>query len=221
MTAPKLTFYLDVVSPFSYLAFHLLRTSRVFAPCEISYVPISLLGIMKASGNMGPFAVKSKAKWANLDRLRWAKAFDIPISESTPDPFPQSTLNAQRALAALEAVAPEKVPVALEALYQAFWVEGTSPIGDEKVFGPILKGVLGEELGAKVCELAVGEEAKERLQSSTDAIVEEGAFGAPWFVAENGKGERQMFWGFDHLGQVVEFLGLEREGAERGFRSFL
>ena len=29
-------------------------------------------------------------------------------------------------------------------------------------------------------------------------------------AAENVKGEKECFWGFDHLGQVLQHLGLDR-----------
>merc|ERR1712070_1322164 len=48
---------------------------------------------------------------------------------------------------------------------------------------------------------------------------EEGAFGLPWFVATDAQGRKEGFWGFDHLGQVVDHLGLERVGD--GYRAML
>lgn len=53
-------------------------------------------------------------------------------------------------------------------------------------------------------------EVKGRLQENTDLAIKEGAFGLPWFVATNAQGQTERFWGFDHLGQVIEHLGLER-----------
>jgi 2-hydroxychromene-2-carboxylate isomerase len=38
----------------------------------------------------------------------------------------------------------------------------------------------------------------------------EGAFGLPWFVATNKEGVTEKYWGFDHLGMVVDHLGLDR-----------
>jgi len=53
-----------------------------------------------------------------------------------------------------------------------------------------------------------------------------GAFGIPWYECENEKGEKECFWGFDHLGQVVRFLDLDGsvevdEGFKEGMRSML
>ena len=41
----------------------------------------------------------------------------------------------------------------------------------------------------------------------------EGAFGLPYFIAINGAGDKESFWGFDHLGMVVDHLGLEKPTA--------
>jgi len=56
----------------------------------------------------------------------------------------------------------------------------------------------------------VPKEGKELLGKNTDLALEDGAFGLPWFVVTNSKGERETFWGVDHLGQVTEHLGLEK-----------
>ena len=53
-------------------------------------------------------------------------------------------------------------------------------------------------------------EAKAKLQANTDLAFKEGAFGLPWFVATNKEGVTEKYWGFDHLGMVVDHLGLDR-----------
>jgi 2-hydroxychromene-2-carboxylate isomerase len=52
-------------------------------------------------------------------------------------------------------------------------------------------------------------DVKARLGRMTERAFEEGAFGLPWFQCENERGEKEGFWGFDHLGQVVKFLDLD------------
>ena len=63
-------------------------------------------------------------------------------------------------------------------------------------------------------------EVKALLSANTDRAFKAGAFGLPWFECTNAAGEQQGFWGIDHLGQVVDFLGLER-GKEAGFKALL
>lgn len=108
--------------------------------------------------------------------------------EDTPKPFPQPTLNTQRALCAIEMKHPEKLSDCFAALYQAFWVEGKT-IGKPEIFGPVLESVLGAEEGKKMAEQASQAEAKKRLSENSDLAMAEGAFGLPWFVATNSRGQ--------------------------------
>ncbi|KAK3691703.1 hypothetical protein LTR37_018496 [Vermiconidia calcicola] len=219
MAPPKLTLYLDVISPFAYIAYYVTRNSPVFKKCEVSYVPIFLGGVMKACGNIAPLEIKNKDKWINVERKRWQKAFNIPMSDDTPKPFPQPTLNTQRALCAIEMSQPEKLTDCFDALYQAFWVENQT-IGKPEVIAPVLTKALGEKDAKSIMEKMSSAEAKKRLSENSDAAMAEGAFGLPWFVATNANGEKESFWGVDHMGQVVEHLGLERKD-EPGLRAML
>lgn len=194
---------------------------------------------MKACGNIAPIEIKSerqyprqlkrwltlpttdKDKWIEKERQRWAKYFKLPISDTSPKPFPQPTINTGRALCAVSKFYPEKLPSAFEALYRAFWVEGKT-INQPDVIssalsshGDFAKGEVETVMGK------VGDpEVKKALGANSDQAMADGAFGLPWFVAENAKGEKEAFWGVDHLGQVVEFLGLDR-GLEPGLRAML
>lgn len=56
----------------------------------------------------------------------------------------------------------------------------------------------------------VPKEGKEALAQNTDKALADGAFGLPWIVATNSKGESEDFWGVDHLGQLCDFLGIEK-----------
>jgi 2-hydroxychromene-2-carboxylate isomerase len=51
---------------------------------------------------------------------------------------------------------------------------------------------------------------KRLLVENTERAFAEGAFGLPWMTCVNADGRSEGFWGVDHLGQVVEFLGLEK-----------
>ena len=53
-------------------------------------------------------------------------------------------------------------------------------------------------------------EGKALLLENTDKALADGAFGLPWFACTNSKGEKESFWGVDHLGQVTHFLGLDK-----------
>lgn len=142
------------------------------------------------------------------------------MMNDTPKPFPQPTLNTQRALAAIELNHPHsKLSDAFAALYEAFWVEGKT-INKPENISPALNKVFSEDETKKIMEQAGQAEAKKRLSENSDKALGYGAFGLPWFVATNERGEEETFWGVDHMGQVVEHLGLERKD-EPGLRAML
>ncbi|GAB7358250.1 hypothetical protein MBLNU230_g0401t1 [Neophaeotheca triangularis] len=223
MARPKLTLYLDVISPFAYMAFHITKNSPVFKDCDITYIPIFLGGVMQACGNTPPINIKNKAEYIELQRHRLSTKFRIPIASTSPQPFPQPTLNTQRALCVIQKdLGNDKLIRAFTALYQAFWVEKRK-IGEVGVIQAALSGegvLAGEQEVARVIEKISNPETKAQLNANTDTALKDGCFGLPWFVATNSKGETDRFWGVDQLGLVVEALGLDR-GREEGLRALL
>lgn len=155
-----------------------------------------------------------------VERDRWAKLFKIPICEKTPEGFPPNTITAQRALVAIQASNPSKLSSAFASLYQSFWVEA-KPIGKPETVSAALANVLSEGEVKDVMAKVGTPEVKKGLSENTDQSMKDGAFGLPWFVATNAKGETDGFWGFDHLGQVIQHLGLEGKSSEEGFRAML
>ncbi|KAF4637647.1 hypothetical protein G7Y89_g438 [Cudoniella acicularis] len=115
-----------------------------------------------------------------------------------------------RALCALTIIQPgqESLIKALDELYPAYWVEG-KPTHEKECLTEVLSKVFGADTAKNVMEMA-GKEGKELLIKNTDRALADDAFGLPWFVATNAKGETETFWGVDHLAQVTEHLGLEK-----------
>ena len=147
--------------------------------------------------------------------------------EEAPPGFPPITLHVQRALCAVEIAKPDKLADCLDALYQSFWVEGNANIGKPEGFGPVLERVLGKDGAAEIMKQATNPEAKKRLGENSDRAFQSGAFGAPWWVCTNKEGQEEHFWGVDHMGQVADFMGLDREsdsqrtGGKSGMRAML
>jgi 2-hydroxychromene-2-carboxylate isomerase len=56
---PKLTLFVDIVSPFAYMAFYVLQRSAAFKQVDITYIPIFLGGVMKACDNRPPISITS------------------------------------------------------------------------------------------------------------------------------------------------------------------
>ncbi|KAF2015883.1 HCCA isomerase/glutathione S-transferase kappa [Aaosphaeria arxii CBS 175.79] len=216
----KITLYLDVVSPFAYIGFYALQNLAIFKDCDITYVPIFLGGLMKACGNTPPIMVKNKGKWINLERKRWAKYFNVPMSDRAPPGFPINTLPIQRVLVSLSLSHPELIPKAFDAFYKDFWVQWKEPHKPENIFKLVAEIVGSEEEAKNVIDGCGSDEVKRKVMENTDQAFKDGAFGLPWFVATNSKGETESFWGIDHLGQLIDHLGLQRPN-DGAFRALL
>ncbi|TID27817.1 HCCA isomerase/glutathione S-transferase kappa [Venturia nashicola] len=221
MSKPSITLFVDTVSPFAYLAYYALRNFPVFKQCEITYVPILLGGLMKLCNNTPPLEIKNKSHWIGLERLRWARKFNIPMHEEVPGGFPIATLGTQRVLCALALEQPDAVTRVIDVLYHEFFVNHQMLNKPEVVATLIAKALgISYEDAKTWYDKGNSSEAKALLMQNTKMAFDEGAFGLPWFIATNASGDRESFWGFDHLGQVADHLGLERSTAN-GWRAML
>ncbi|KAH8748431.1 hypothetical protein F5883DRAFT_436536, partial [Diaporthe sp. PMI_573] len=100
----------------------------------------------------------------------------------------------------------EAVIRVLDAFFDIYWARGHD-ITEKNVTAEVLLRVGGEDFG-NVSRLAAGE-AKMVLAENTDRAFADGAFGLPWFACENDRGEREGFWGVDHLSVVLDFFELD------------
>ncbi|KAJ5403497.1 2-hydroxychromene-2-carboxylate isomerase [Penicillium cosmopolitanum] len=206
MTAPKITLYFDIGSPFSYIAFHVLKNSPVFSNCQIAYVPVLLRDLFQKCQNPPPIAVKNKLQWINKERLYWSHRFGVPMSVPIPEGFPASTGNLQAALAGVAAHAPENIVAITEKLFTIFWEEGKTKIIDQEEFQLVFQSEMEENRLSDV----FNDQTKAILNRNTESAFNAGAFGLPWFECTNPEGEVEGFWGIDHLGRVADFLRLDK-----------
>jgi 2-hydroxychromene-2-carboxylate isomerase len=178
MPAPKLTVYIDLLSPFAYLAFQ--RVQRSPLRGHTDFVPAFLSGIMLATSNRPPLTVPLKGAYVFHDLKRQAARYDIPLLPSgKPKNFPVSTLYAMRVLCAL----PDERRVDVTAkLYEAFWVHGRE-IEREDVVDEVVERALGRDVWQQV-KPRIATVGKKRLLENTEEAVSKGAFGMPWFVGQ-------------------------------------
>lgn len=197
---------------------------------------------MSQTKNSPPLTITNKREWIETERLRTSKSLRIPMMQTFPEKFPVPTTNVQRLLCYLylkqqqeeqeqeqsnakEEKKKEDFIKTLDAFFQACWVQGkTSEINTLAVIEEILSTIF-ENDGAKVREILQGmnsEAAKTKLRENTNEAFRSGAFGLPWFVAENvTTGEREGFWGVDSVGKVLEFLGVEVQGEGGRYKTML
>lgn len=94
--------------------------------------------------------------------------------------------------------------------FENFWVQYHEPSKPGNLLAIVRTIVGSDEVAQQIIEKTKSEEVKKTLTENTNKAFNDGAFGLPWFMATNTKGETEGFWGVDHLGQLCDFLGLGR-----------
>lgn len=189
-------FLFDLGSPSAYLAYTQLPAVAAEAHAEIVWRPVLLGGLFKATGNASPLTVPAKGRYLFADLTRFADRYGVAL---IPNPhFPLDTLRLMRTLAGLQMHEPDRFLPAVDALYEAMWVDGRD-LGDESVAREVLATVHPDPEAALA--LAGRDDVKTRLREETETAVARGVFGVPtMFVGD------EMFFGQDRLDFVAEAL---------------
>ena len=190
-------FFFDFGSPTSYLAYTQLPGLAAACGAQVSWRPMLLGGVFKATGNASPVSVPAKGRWMFDDMARWARRYGVPLA---PNPhFPVNTLTLMRAASGLQLTRPEDFARYCEAVFSAMWQQQKNLGNTDVLSATLTQAGLDAEA---VLALAAQADVKARLIASTDEAVARGVFGAPTFFVGD-----QMFFGQDRLEFVREALG--------------
>ncbi|GHF58709.1 2-hydroxychromene-2-carboxylate isomerase [Seohaeicola zhoushanensis] len=188
MARPKLQFWFEFASTYSYLSVMRIDTLAADAGVEVEWHPFWLGPIFKAQGwDSSPFnlyPVKGAYMWRDMERLCAARG--LPFKR--PDPFPQNSVLAART--ALLALKHPEGPAFCRAVYAGEFGEGRS-IDDPTFLGQLLSSC---GLPSALVEEANSDAGKQGLRDSVAEAMRLGIFGAPSFIFEG-----ELFWGDDRL----------------------
>ena len=189
-------FFFDLGSPASYLAHTQLPALCRDCGAALVYRPMLLGGVFQATGNASPAMIPAKGHYMLRDLARFAERYGVPMRFNPH--FPINTLTLMRLLVAVQLHQPERFDDALQALFQAIWVEGIN-MGDPARVAEVLNaaGFDAQALQSQIAE----QQVKDALKASTEEAVKRGVFGAPTCFV-NG----EMFFGQDRLEFVREAL---------------
>lgn len=189
---PKLRFFHDFASPFSYLGSSQVESVAHAHGAALEYTPILLGALFKDIGSpdVPLFAMNEpRRRWYLGDLLEHASWWDIPFR--FPTEFPIRTVLPLR-IAIVE-------PKTTNVLYRAAWAEDRN-IGLPEVCADVL-GDAGFDAAALLAA-AESPEVKNQLRANTTAAIAAGVCGVPSFQVD----DRYLFWGQDRLHQVEEAL---------------
>ncbi|OAL06153.1 thioredoxin-like protein [Phaeosphaeriaceae sp. SRC1lsM3a] len=211
----QITAYLDCVSPYSYFALlHLERNRDLLKShnVEIHIVPVFLGGINVGSGNKPPWTLPAKGAYSKYDSARAKRYFGVPNIQ-TPDFFPILSLLPQRALVYIKEAHAQHFARAFLDIFHGMWEEGLD-VSKSELLGQVLSKRFSEGEVKNILSSANSAPYKQRLNDNTKEALESGAFGCPWFVVRNSKGEVEPFFGSDRFHHMWEFLALPWQDVE-------
>jgi 2-hydroxychromene-2-carboxylate isomerase len=192
----KIEFCFDFGSPTSYFAWNILRRIRDTSDTEITWHPMLLGGVFKATGNTSPVAIPAKGAYMGADMQRFAEKYEI--DHAFNDHFPINTLVMMRGAAGL--LGDDRFEDYVTAVYEAIWKDNKN-MGDIDVAGQVLVDAGFDP--AEFMALVNDGDVKDKLKALTEDAVERGVFGAPtMFVGD------QMFFGQDRMHFVAETVGV-------------
>ncbi len=183
-------FLFDVGSPTTFLAHRRLPAIVARTGAVVTYIPVLLGGIFKATGNAPPGLVAARGRWMQIDMARYAAREAITLAHN-PD-FPINTITMMRMLTGARGTA-DFAPL-LEALFVGMW-ETPRNMGDPDILAATLTAA-GLDPAVQLAR-AQDPEIKAALVKATEYAVSRGAFGAPTFFVGD-----EIFFGQDRLDWV-------------------
>ena len=196
---PKLEFFFDCSSPWTYLAFSQVEAVAERAGAEINWRPILVGGIFN-SVNQSVYEqranpVPAKAKHHIKDLQDWAAHYGLTIN--WPTVFPVRAVDVMRG--AIVAQYQGKLPAYARRCFEAYWGEGQD-IAQQAVLEAIA-GEVGLDRAVFWGQVQ-SDKVKTALKANTEEVIARGGFGSPTMFVERD----DMYFGNDRLALVEAAL---------------
>jgi 2-hydroxychromene-2-carboxylate isomerase len=185
-----ITFYLDFISPYSYLAFEKLPEALKGLSYEVDYRPLLFAALLKQHGQLGPAEIAPKREWTYRQVLWTGHTHGIPIDMPAAHPFNPLAL-LRLALACGESGLINRYVA--ETVFRHVW-RGGADAADPQRLSQLHKLLNPQRDPA-------GGEVKNELKANAEQAIATGVFGVP-AMSVDGK----LFWGFDALPMLRAYL---------------
>jgi 2-hydroxychromene-2-carboxylate isomerase len=185
-----ITFYLDFISPYAYLAFEKLPEALVGHSYSLTYKPVLFAALLKQRGQLGPAEIPGKRDWTYRQVLWLAHSQGIELQMPARHPFNPLALLRLAVACDVQGLPNRYV---CENLFRHVWRGGAEATDAQRL------QALTQQLDPK--RAVNSDEVKAQLKAHTDEAIAVGVFGVPTFAVDD-----KLFWGFDALPMLQAYL---------------
>ncbi len=186
----QITFWLDFISPYAYLAFEKLPEALLGHSYSVEYRPVLFAGLLKHHGQLGPAEIAGKRDWTYRQVLWQAQRSGVLLQMPAAHPFnPLGLL--RLALACGQGGAINRHVA--ETVFHHVWQGGQDAADAQRL--DALRAALAPANDPS------GEAVKAQLKANTEAAIARGLFGVPTMEVDG-----RLFWGFDALPMLRDHL---------------
>ncbi len=185
-----ITFYLDFISPYAWLAFDALPQALEGISHRVVYKPVVFGAMLKHHGQLGPAEIPAKRDWT-YRQVQWqARSQGTPLQLPASHPF--NSLALLRLATACDADGTPNRFVC-DKIFRHVWCTGQDAADAERL------AALSADL--KPVGDVASDTVKQQLKAHTDEAIALSLFGVPSLVVDG-----QVFWGNDALPMVRAYL---------------
>jgi 2-hydroxychromene-2-carboxylate isomerase len=185
-----ITFYLDFISPYAYLAFEELPRTLMGLSYMVTYKPVFLGALLRSNAMLGPAEVPPKRDWVYRHVRYLARQQGTTLELPAAHPF--NPLALLRLAVATDAKGLPNRYVC-ETLFRHVWVGGADAADSER-----LATITAELAPARSSS---DEAVKAELTAHGAQAIALGVFGVPSFEVDG-----KVFWGLDALPMLRSYL---------------
>jgi 2-hydroxychromene-2-carboxylate isomerase len=186
----RITFHLDFISPYAYLAFEALPEALKGLSYEVEYRPVLFAGFLKHHGQLGPAEIAPKRDWTYRQVLWLAHKHGIPLQVPAAHPFNPLPL-LRLAVASGHGGAVNRY--VCETVFRHVWRGGADAADASRL----------AELQALLAPARdpASDAVKAELKANTEGAIARGLFGVPTYEVDG-----RSMWGFDALAMLRDHL---------------
>lgn len=198
MPPALIDFYFDFISPYGWFASRQIEALAARHGRRVNWHSMLLgVSVLKVMGLKPLLDTPLKGDYVRRDVLRHVRRLGLIMGRSLEAPF-MDPRAAGRAFHWVKQERPEWAGALAHAIFQAYWGEGRDLSSSEALAAIDLPaGIDATWLRAGID----GPESGPLLRVAVDASLKRGVFGSPTVQVDG-----EMFWGFDRLADVDEWL---------------